>query len=416
MWRKIAAWVIAFVLLVNLGLLIPTSEVKAASKVALDKKTVSIYVGDSVKVSLKNASSVTWKSSDKKIATVTKSGKIKGLKKGNCVITATDKKTKKSYKCKVTVKKAPKLTAAETAKIKYTTFDNGYISMTIPKGWKVETTSIADPSYYTFCAYNPKETSCQIIVSLKSNWLKSYEAKQWYAAWYGADSVYAQLPFLEEKTALNVFENFSFLSANVQDQISLPDMHWFEEIENYGPTVYGGDLIRGTYYSGNDKCVEGLFTSTVKNAYSYSVFSGGGLLDVGLYAAYDTICITAPQGEFQEWQGILNKCLGSLKYSEEFVEAFNAQQASTVSAIKANSEIYNDISEMITSSWNERNTTYDITSQKQSDATLGYERVYDTETKEVYKVKNGFMDSYDGTKYKKIKDSMYLEPIAGYIN
>ena len=109
MWKKIGAWIIALVLFMNLGLFIPTDEVEAASKVALDKKTVNIFVGDSVKVTLKNASSVTWKSSDKKIATVTKSGKIKGIKKGNCVITATDKKTKKSYKCKVTVKRRQRL-------------------------------------------------------------------------------------------------------------------------------------------------------------------------------------------------------------------------------------------------------------------------------------------------------------------
>ena len=35
--------------------------------------------------------------------------------------------------------------------------------------------------------------------------------------------------------------------------------------------------------------------------------------------------------------------------------------------------------------WENRQTTYDIMSQKQSDATLGYERVYNTDTGEIYK-------------------------------
>lgn len=35
-----------------------------------------------------------------------------------------------------------------------------------------------------------------------------------------------------------------------------------------------------------------------------------------------------------------------------------------------------------------RQNSYDIISQKQSDATLGYEHVYDTETNEIYKAYN----------------------------
>ena len=46
-----------------------------------------------------NASkSVTWKSSDKKIATVTSKGVVKGLKKGTVKITATSKADKRLKK------------------------------------------------------------------------------------------------------------------------------------------------------------------------------------------------------------------------------------------------------------------------------------------------------------------------------
>ena len=54
-------------------------------------------------------------------------------------------------------------------------------------------------------------------------------------------------------------------------------------------------------------------------------------------------------------------------------------------------------------------------SQKQSDATLGYERVYDTETGEIYKAYNGFTDDYDGERYKSITDNMYTKKTSGYI-
>ena len=67
------------------------------------------------------------------------------------------------------------------------------------------------------------------------------------------------------------------------------------------------------------------------------------------------------------------------------------------------------------SAWENRSKTYDIMSQKQSDATLGYERVYDTKTNEIYKAYNGFTDDYDGKRYQSITDDMYALKTSGYI-
>ena len=85
-------------------------------------------------------------------------------------------------------------------------------------------------------------------------------------------------------------------------------------------------------------------------------------------------------------------------------------------AFAANTKIYNEISDAITSGWEARQNTYDILSEKRSDATLGYERVYDTETGDVYKAYNGFTDDYFGDRYKTISDDMYTSEIAGYID
>ena len=77
--------------------------------------------------------------------------------------------------------------------------------------------------------------------------------------------------------------------------------------------------------------------------------------------------------------------------------------------------ICNQISDGIMNFWEKRGASYDIMSQKQSDATLGYERVYDTETNEIYNAYNGFTDDYDGNRYKSISDDMYTKGISGYI-
>ena len=97
------------------------------------------------------------------------------------------------------------------------------------------------------------------------------------------------------------------------------------------------------------------------------------------------------------------------------MQGFNKEQSTQVATVQANAKIYDEISDMIMDSWNKRNNSYDIISQKQSDATLGYERVYDTETGEVYRAYNGFTDDYSGSRYQAITDDMYTSTISGYI-
>ena len=125
--------------------------------------------------------------------------------------------------------------------------------------------------------------------------------------------------------------------------------------------------------------------------------------------------MTAPDEDFINWQPILDYCLSTLEFSDTFVNGFNKEEASILTTIQANQKTYNQISDMIMDSWEKRNNSYDIISQKQSDATLGYERVYDTETNEVYRAYNGFTDSYKGERYKAVTDDMYTKQISGYI-
>ena len=86
----------------------PSFNVQAASKkIALNKTKVTLTVGKSTTLKLKNAkaSKVKWSSSNKYVASVKKSGSkvvVKALTGGNATITATYKG--KKYKCKVLVK------------------------------------------------------------------------------------------------------------------------------------------------------------------------------------------------------------------------------------------------------------------------------------------------------------------------
>ena len=72
-------------------------------KIKLNKKSVTIYIGKKVKLKVKAKGKVKWKSSNRKIATVTKKGVVKAKKVGRSKITAY--KGRRKAICKVVVKK-----------------------------------------------------------------------------------------------------------------------------------------------------------------------------------------------------------------------------------------------------------------------------------------------------------------------
>lgn len=76
------------------------------TSVSLSKKGKTYTLKATCTPTTANSRSVTWKTSKKSVATVNSKGKITAMKKGTCYITATaDDGSKKSAKCKVTVKK-----------------------------------------------------------------------------------------------------------------------------------------------------------------------------------------------------------------------------------------------------------------------------------------------------------------------
>ena len=87
----------------------PAEQSEAAKKPRLSKKTVVLTVGKSKKTK------ITWKSKNKKIATVSKTGKITAKKKGKTYVTSRFRYRGKKYvlKCRVTVKKAASISTKE---------------------------------------------------------------------------------------------------------------------------------------------------------------------------------------------------------------------------------------------------------------------------------------------------------------
>ena len=316
-----------------------------------------------------------------------------------------------------------KIAKSITSTIEYEDYNNGLISMKIPKGWKVDVPAL-DYIHYSFKVYNPNDPNYMVTFMMKlEGFNKSQAAKNWQQTYY-PDAYFAQLPVIDPHTTEGFFnvwnETAAYVNANDVKYEYLPQMNEFNIIENLGTNIIGGDVLRATYKNSSGDVIQGLFTASVKdvgpyyvNSHIFNLFSDK--IDVWPLIVYNTILMTAPDSEFNNWQSILDNCIATLEFSETFVSSFNKEESSILSTIQANQKVYDQISDMIMDSWEKRNNSYDIISQKQSDATLGYERVYDTETGDIYKAYNGFTDDYQGERYQAITDDMYTSAISGYI-
>ena len=333
---------------------------------------------------------------------------VKNVKGGNEMI---NKDTGASNKQQI------KIRQSEAKAINLVDYNNGLFTMKVPEGWKVDT--LGDNIHYTIRVYNPENPTYQMFFNMKTEgYNKSQEAKAWQQKYY-PDSMFAKTSVIEEKTTEGFYKIFNDLGTlNNTETFTFPTLTDFTTIEKVGTSAFGGDVLRASFKDEQGKEAEGLFTAYVYDAGPYYVYENimsGKQIDIYYLNVYNTIFITAPKDEFINWEETLNKMVSSLDFTDTFIRGYNSQQDAVMKTFQSVRNICNQISDSIMSSWESRNAAYDRMSQKQSDAILGYERVYDTETGDIYKAYNGFTDEYDGERYKSITEDMYSKSIEGYI-
>ena len=306
---------------------------------------------------------------------------------------------------------------SETKSVQYTNYNNGLISVDIPEGWKVDV--IGDCIHYTIKVYNPQDPDYQFFFNMKTEgYNKSQEAKNFQQTYY-PDSMFAKTSVIEGKNTEGFYKIFNDLGTlNNTAAFTFPTLTDFTVVENMGTSPLGGDILRATFKDANGKEGEGVFSAYVYDAGPYyvkeNVFSGKEI-DIYYLNVYNATFITAPKDKFLDWESVLSKISSSLQFTDSFMSQYNSQQDAVMQNFQNVRSICNQITDGIMSSWEARNKSYDIMSQKQSDAILGYERVYDTETGEIYKAYNGFTDDYYGERYKSITEDMYTKSTDGYI-
>lgn len=114
-----------FITCLILLLYIPANKVHAATYLNQANTTITVGEKESLKISGVSSSKAKWSTSNKKIVTVSKSGVIKGIKKGNATITAKYKGVKYTCKVKVVAKSSKKEAAKNIAAKVYKSGQSG---------------------------------------------------------------------------------------------------------------------------------------------------------------------------------------------------------------------------------------------------------------------------------------------------
>ena len=329
---------------------------------------------------------------------------------------------------KSATKEDVKIVANEASKLTLEEYKTDNFTMKKPTGWTVETGGTG--IFYAIRVYDPQNTNNQVYLMLKVQpLLKNTSAKTSWQNYYsmsGNNSQYklfADAVFLDNPTTEGFYKKFDEISTYLSSleptlsTMKFPKFSNFTKIEEFESSAsmksvaLDSKVLRGTFTGENSKEGEGLFMASVVNFGNQ--YQGG--VDMGYYMIYDIMSITSAKDEFIDYKDILLESVNSIEFTDSYVkQTIDDSNAQTQKALELNASMQKAFDSYM-SAWENRQKSYDIMSQKQSDATLGYERVYDTDTGEIYKAYNGFTDDYQGNKYQSITDNMYTEKTSGYI-
>ncbi|MBQ7455832.1 MAG: hypothetical protein IJS53_05250 [Clostridia bacterium] len=302
-------------------------------------------------------------------------------------------------------------------------YDDGRFSMQLPNGWQVMTES----EYTTFCmkAWDPQNPNRAFFLYMKLEpFLKSQEAKQWYVNVAGGNPnsiyrIYAEAPvmegctlkaFLDTIPALRDYADLFYDAGLTINSAVLPEIANVEIVETSPSSLPApadckeNVIARITFEDYLGRQCEGLVTAQPRDPMVYS-WAG---VDTMNYTVSTFLGVTAPLGELQELEPILTECLGSFTFAEYYVRAaiqFSNEQTEALREQMRQMEAAHDA---MMQAWYALEQAHDIAFQQLSDSILGYDRLYDSSTGEVYRAEVGFYDTYDLHRYEYSNSNLQL--------
>ena len=304
--------------------------------------------------------------------------------------------------------------------------DTEAFTMQIPDGWEMRYGWDGE-KMLLIRVYDPVQPVNQIFYATDMvPFMKSEASAEMYAN--SGTVMFSEAPVLDPPTNETLFKQIPKLRTYYLETVKseataamIPEIYNFELLETLpAASAFGDDslddsILHGTFRTADGSAEgEGIGFAAIVDLFGTMLSPLYGV-DMAYYNVYNFTAITGVKDEFVNYEEILCRSFSSLQLKQEFVakmlknsEDSFAQLQQINASITASYYNYNN-------AWLARSSSSDIARQKYSDATLGYERVYDTETGEIYKAYNGFTDEYTGSRYQPVSDDMYTQGWDGYI-
>lgn len=293
---------------------------------------------------------------------------------------------------------------AEPLGLDLVTESNEVFSMDMPAGWRWET--VGQFTQFGVRTWDPEHPERQVFFYSKMEPLtKSAAARDFYrqqAAWVAGDSLaqmYADAPVLDPPQVAGFFTLFDTYVAFVRaygNQHTLPELAGFEVLEAGAlqtpiDRMTVDDAVLLARFTAGGVPSEGLFAASVVDFGSYFVQG----IDTLPLSVYNITGISASAGDFIHLQEDLTRSLASFAFTPEYVAAAERANEEGTEAMLQWAETVNGAYDSYNQTWWDRQPRNDALAQQDSDQDLGYDRLYDTETGEIYRAELGFYDAYD---------------------
>ena len=322
---------------------------------------------------------------------------------------------------------------ASTPKLELKEISGGFFTVQLPEGWVIETTG----AYirFGFRAYDPDNPARQIFYYGKLEpFIKSFAARQAYKDMESlggmSPGLFSEAPVLEPATVEELFRKFGTITpyANkygnphqfpVMDELSIAER--YETSSLLSAYALDESVVWAQFTAENNLPSEGLFSAVLVNTGNYYV---NGVEMSPMYA-YNAVGIMAPADEFGTLQSALGAALASFRLSESYIREAIDQTGAETEVLLQIGRTLSEASASYNSAWHGRQKRYDALSQRRSDSVMGYDRVYDARTGEVYRAYHGFYEMYDQNRASFDNQNLelitendydlYSLPVMGYI-
>ena len=294
-------------------------------------------------------------------------------------------------------------------------YKDGRIHMNLPNGWQILTQS----DYMTFCfkSWDPSNPNRTIFLFMKMEpFLKGAAAQRWYKIKAGSNQesvyrLYSEAPVMESCTVeaflnsipqIRDYCDLYYKSGLTVSSSVLPQMTNVEILQKTPSTLPAPSdckenvIARISYKDYLGTPCEGLVTAQPRDPAQYYLDG----VDTLPYTVNLFMGVTAPVGELEEIEPALTECLGSFGFESSYVQQAIGLSNEQTRQLKEQLRQIEAAHDAMMQAWYAREQAHDIAFQKLSDSIMGYDRLYDSSTGEIYRADLDFYDSYNLNRYE----------------